>query len=341
MALNVLSSTPLNGETPLPSLGAPLTPTGDFYVRNNFEPPDLDPVQWRLRLHGRVERETELDLETLRSGRTHTRRLTLECAGNGRRLMAPRPPGTPWGLAAAGTASFTGVLLADLLHEAGLRRDAATIVFTGADTGTPSGRGEVAFRRSLPRAVALADVLVAWAMNDEPLTPDHGFPVRLVVPRYYAVASVKWLIDIEAIAEPFEGHFQTDRYVYRVPGLADEPVAHMRVRALVTSHQDGAVVPSGANLIRGVAWSGDGTIERVEVATGPGQAWRSAFVEAGAPPGVAVAWHVSVDLPPGRHRLAVRATDSAGHVQPDHVRWNELGYGNNAVQAVELEASDA
>lgn len=340
MPIDIVTSRPLNGETPAAALGEPITAVEDFYVRNNFDAPDLDADSWRLRVGGLVARELELGLAELQGGSATTRTWTLECAGNGRRGFEPAVGGTPWGLGATGTARFTGVTLSEVLDRAGLSDRVTTIVFTAADAGTIDGT-EVRFRRSLEREVACADAMLAWAMNGEPLTRDHGAPLRLVVPRFYAVASVKWLIEIEATDHPFEGHFQTDRYRFLEPGREPVPVSTMRVRALLTSPGTGEAVPAGRVTLKGIAWSGEGAVTRVDVGVGPGDRWQPARLAPDGTPGVASHWSADVELDAGVHTVRVRATDSAGNVQPARAAWNRLGYGNNAIQEVRLEVREA
>lgn len=342
MTLHVVSADPFNAEPPLTALGEPVTPVEDFYVRSNFSAPELDASRWRLRVHGLVDAQIELDLERLQALPRRTTRVTLECAGNGRKLMNPTPPGTAWALGAVGTANFTGVALSDVLALADPHADAGEVVFTGADSGPVDGRGPTAFQRSLALEHATSDEpLVAWAMNGAPLTRDHGFPVRLVVPRFYAVASVKWLVDVEVVDRSFRGHFQADRYVYRAPGAADHPVTTVRVRSLITSHADGARVANGAVTLRGMAWSGDAEITRVQVRQGP-ETWLDADVRLDGDPdvgvGVMTPWRCVCHLEPGEHELLVRATDATGATQPLASDWNELGYGNNVVQVIRLRA---
>lgn len=337
MPIEIVTSRPLNGETPLAALDEPITPVDDFYVRNNFEAPAIQPDGWRLRVGGLVARPLELTLDDVQSYPASTRNWTLECAGNGRRGFDPEVPGTPWNLGATGTAHFTGARLADVLDDARPSEAATTVVFAGADAGVIAGE-RVQFRRSLSREVALGDVMLAWAMNGEPLTRDHGAPLRLVVPRFYAVASVKWLVHVELRDRPFEGHFQTDRYRYLEPGREPVPVSTMRVRALVTSHRSGEAVAAGSVTIAGAAWSGAGAVRRVEVALGPGGAWQPARLRSQGVAGLAARWTADLDLRPGAHSVRVRATDEAGNVQPDRAPWNGLGYGNNSVQSIELIA---
>ncbi|CAN5755280.1 hypothetical protein BH23GEM9_BH23GEM9_32230 [soil metagenome] len=344
MTLRVVTADPLNAEASLPAIGAPVTPVAEFYIRSNFTAPRIDAANWRLRLHGRVGAVLELTLAELQELAVETRRVTLECAGNGRALLEPATEGTPWGLGAAGTADFTGVRLRDVLELAATGDDAVECVFTGADAGDIDGWGRISFQRSLPLDTATATgPLLAWAMNGAELTVEHGYPLRLVVPNYYAVASVKWLVDIEAVATPFKGHFQTDRYMYRLAGYPPRPVTLMRVRSLITSHADGDRIAAGDVVIAGVAWSGHGSIQRVEVAAGADAPWHEAELEQSASPeivsgGIAQRWHCRITLAAGMHHVRVRATDDAGETQPDEPAWNELGYGNNVIHGIRLEA---
>lgn len=337
MPLRIVTADPLNAEASPDAVGAMPTPVEHFYVRNNFPMPDLDAAAWRLRVYGRVRRPLELALDDLMAMPQATVRVTLECAGNGRELLDPPVEGTRWGLGAAGTADFTGTPLRGVLGQAGLDDDVVECLFSGADEGDIPGWGRVRFERSLGASMALSDTpLLAWAMNGRPLTREHGFPLRLLVPGYYAVASVKWLTRVEALSTPFDGHFQTDRYMYRDADGA-RPVTHMRVRALVTSHADGQRVPAGRVLVAGTAWSGRAAIAAVDVQVDNGD-WQPARVEPGSAAGLAARWRWEVDLAPGVHTVRVRATDGAGETQPAEQYWNELGYGNNMQQLLRLTA---
>jgi DMSO/TMAO reductase YedYZ molybdopterin-dependent catalytic subunit len=332
----------LNEEAPLRVLAEPVTPTEHFYQRTNFLVPEIDPAAWSLAVGGVVRNALTLGLDELRALPAHTVTMTMECAGNARSLVTPLPPGQPWGLGAVSTAQFTGVRLRDVLERAGVREGALEVLFAGADAGAVSPGRTVRFERSLPLDQALhPDVLLAWEMNGEPLPPRHGFPLRLVVPGWYGVASVKWLTRIRVLDAPFDGHFQTERYIYLgEPGVADgTPVTAMRVRALITHPEEGEPLPAGAaTTVRGTAWSGEAPVRRVEVSVDGGATWRDAHLGAAPSLYAAVPWGLTwIPAQAGRHVLLARASDEAGNVQPmDHV-WNELGYGNNAVHRLEVD----
>ena len=218
--LVVHRTAPLNCETSIPALiGGVVMPNARFYVRNHFDTPALDTATWRLAIAGLVERPLRLSLRDLQNMRSHTLVVTLECAGNGRSMFQPPVEGEPWHLGAVSTAEWTGVPLADVLDRAGPAPGAREVIFRGADVGSPgspAGSPEpVRFERSLPISDARGpEALLAYAMNGDPLPIEHGYPLRLIVPGWYAVASVKWLTGIEVTGSPFEGFFQTSRYVY-------------------------------------------------------------------------------------------------------------------------------
>jgi DMSO/TMAO reductase YedYZ molybdopterin-dependent catalytic subunit len=207
------------------------------------------------------------------------------------------------------------------------------VVFRGADGGMVEGRDEpVRFERSLPVPAALwAGALLAYEMNGAELPPAHGYPLRLVVPGWYAVASVKWLTSIEVIGRPFDGYFQVDRY--RIDGT---PVTLQRVRSVIVS--PAGSVPAGTGVIRGVAWSGAAPIARVDVSVGSGP-WQPAALAGAAGSHGWQRWELPVRLAAGTVTLRARATDLAGRCQPDRPAWNPLGYGNNAVHVVSVQVT--
>jgi DMSO/TMAO reductase YedYZ molybdopterin-dependent catalytic subunit len=329
---------PLNCETSVPALlGGVVMPNAHFYVRNHFHIPDLDAASFRLSIGGLVERPCSFGMNELRRLPSQSVVVTLECAGNGRMLFDPPIDGERWNLGAVSTAEWTGVPLAEVLDRAGVRSGAAEVVFRGADAGTIDGRA-VRFERSLPLDVARsADVLLAYAMNGESLPVQHGYPVRLVVPGWYAVASVKWLTEIELFDQPFTGHYQTDKYWYewlRDGRIVREPVTLQRVRALITEPAPDHEIRPGELAVRGVAWSGAASIVRVEVSVEDGQ-WQEARLVGERKRHSWQWWELITHVPhTGAITLRARATDLAGRTQPESAEWNRLGYGNNAIHGV-------
>jgi DMSO/TMAO reductase YedYZ molybdopterin-dependent catalytic subunit len=328
---------PFNAEAPLPALALPITPTPLFFVRNHFDVPVLDAAAWRVRVGGRVERDGSFGVDELKALPRHTVAVTLECAGNGRRLARPQPPGTPWHLGAVSTAEFTGVALRDVLARHGPLPGAAEIVFEGADAGVVDGGREEPFARSLPLERALdGTVLLAWAMNGEPLTPDHGHPLRLLVPGHYGMDSVKWLASITVTDGGFAGFFQRTHYVYTQDGREPEgaPLGRMRVRSLILEPAAGDEV-AGALHVSGVAWSGAGPVTGVELSDDGGGSWWPARLLPPPSPWAMCGWQTEWrPRDAGARTLMARATDAAGDVQPLEPVWNALGYANNAAHRV-------
>jgi DMSO/TMAO reductase YedYZ molybdopterin-dependent catalytic subunit len=340
--LVVNGADPLNCETPAPALGGEVTPVERFYRRNHFPVPVLDAATWRLGVSGMVDRPLSLSLHELTHLPAESMVVTLECAGNDRAQFRPQAPGVQWGAGAVSTAEWSGARLADVLGHAGIRRGAREVIFAGADRGTVEGsRQPVLFERSLTVADALeCGALLAYAMNGQPLPARHGYPVRLVVPGWYAVASVKWLTDIRVAAEPFDGFFQAVHYVYewdRGGSSSVEPVRLQQVRALITRPASGQLLASGALTVRGVAWSGAAPIERVEVSV-EGGPWQKARLVGMAPPSGWQQWEfLLTGVEPGELSLRARATDLTGQVQPEQPEWNRLGYGANFIHEVRIQ----
>ena len=334
---------PLNCETAIPALiGGMVMPNPRFYVRNHFQIPRLDPSTWRLNVVGLVERPLSLSLRDLVKMPSRSQFVTLECAGNGRSLLNPRVNGEQWNLGAVSTAEWTGVPLAEVLDRAGVKAGAREVVFRGADSGQlEASREPIRFERSLRMDDAQgSEVLLAYAMNGETLPIQHGYPLRVIVPGWYAVASVKWLTEIDVISGPFTGHYQTETYFYewqRSKQLVREPVSLQRVRSLITEPEPESEVEQGVLPIRGVAWSGAAPIARVEVRIGGGP-WQEARLSGERKRGSWQGWELIVRLEqPGSTGISARATDMASRTQPDSPEWNRLGYGNNAIQKVRVD----
>ncbi len=265
----------------------------------------------------------------------------MECAGNGRALLAPRPLSQPWLTEAVGTGEWTGVPLRTVLEAAGVAPGTVEILFTGLDRGFEGGVEQV-YQRSLPLAEAMSDdALLAYELNGGPLPPQHGFPLRLVIAGWYGMAHVKWLGGITALTEPFTGYQQSVGYrMYDADGTAGAPVTRIHPRSLTL--QPGMpdfmsrerVLDAGPTVLEGRAWSGWAPIERVEVTVDGGATWADAQVE---PPGDERAWQgwsFAWDPAPGGYEVGSRATDAAGNVQPSEPDWNLKGYANNAVERI-------
>jgi DMSO/TMAO reductase YedYZ molybdopterin-dependent catalytic subunit len=336
--LEVVRQMPYNAETPGQALINRITPTANVYVRTNFDVPVLSDAH-TIEVGGAVHRPLTITIDALRKMPQRTVHATMECAGNGRLGMHPLPVGEPWNNGAVSTITWTGVPLATVLAMAGVSNEAIEVLVTAADSGArDDAEGEVRFARALPIKDALReDTLLALSMNGEPLTPDHGFPVRLAVPGWYGMASVKWVTRIDVITTPFNGYFHRERYVYDgASGIT--PVDYMRVKSIITAPIDEARTARNIN-ISGWAWSGYGAITRVEVAIEGGNDWHKAELGTSDSPYAWTPWSLNITLPsPGRFALRSRATDASGATQPDQIVWNRLGYGNNAIRHILINA---
>ena len=328
-----------NKSMPLEALRYDFTPTGMHYIVVHWDVPEVDAGGWRLRIGGRVRQAMELDLEDILRRPRQTIPVTLECCGNGRALMKPRALGQPWILGAIGTAEWTGTSLGPILEEAGLEDEAVEFVFTGADRGIQGGE-EQDYARSLTIEEAMRpEVMLAYEMNGAPLEPQHGYPMRLLVPGWYGMTSVKWLVSIEAVAEPFQGYQQVVAYRYQEDAETfGDPYSRINVRALmvppgITDYParrrfvDAGMVP-----LRGRAWSGRAPIDRVEVAVDGD--WTEGKLEEPVGKFAWRGWTFDWEAVPGEHELACRATDALGNSQPPEQPWNYQGMANNIIQRV-------
>jgi sulfane dehydrogenase subunit SoxC len=320
-----------------------ITPAGMHYLLIHFDVPETDDATWSVSIGGLVREPLELSMADLRSRPSVTIAVTMECAGNGRALLSPRPISQPWLGEAVGTAEWTGTPLRPLVEEAGPLDEAVELVFGGADRGVQK-EIEHDYERSLPIADAVRDeVLLAYKMNGAPLPPQHGFPLRLVVPGWYGMTSVKWLTRITAVGEPFEG-FQQLAYRYRQQPEDDgTPVTRMDPRSLMIPPgipdfmTRSRIVDAGYHVLRGRAWSGWGPIERVEVSADGGSTWATAELGDALSPHAWRSWSFDWDARPGVVELCCRAADGAGNEQPLEPSWNLGGFSNNAVQRVSVE----
>ncbi len=326
-----------NVSLPPEALRYDVTPVGLHYTLSHFDIPAIDPGSYRLAVHDR-----SFSLAQLQALPRRTLRVTLECAGNGRARMAPRYPSMPWTHGAVGTAEWTGVPLSHVLRECALPQNTMEVAFLGADRGFDSGV-EHEFGRSLSMREAMRDeVLLAWSMNGQALLPQHGAPLRLVVPGWFGMASVKWLERIVALERPFEGYQQKVGYHYRkLKGEAGVPVTTMKVKSALVPpgvpdwYTRRRLVEAGRIEVEGRAWSGAGApVRKVEL--GVDGRWTEALLEPQRSSFEWQRWRCTWDAAPGEHRLSCRATDALGATQPEEPDWNRAGMGNNAVQTIEV-----
>jgi DMSO/TMAO reductase YedYZ molybdopterin-dependent catalytic subunit len=337
-----------NHGMPLEVLRWPVTPVGLHYLLIHYDIPLVDD-DWTLRVDGNVAAPFELTLDELKALPAHEVVSTMECAGNGRAKLMPRPVSQPWLDEAIGTGRWRGVRLRDVLDRAAPGDAAVEVLFTGLDRGVEGGE-EQQFQRSLPLSVAREDdVLLAYDLNGAPLPPQHGSPLRLLVPGWYGMTNVKWLTRITLVDEPFAGYQQAHGYHFR----ADEedagvPLQRIRPRALMVPPgipefmTRGRSLTAGRVRIEGRAWSGHAPIEAVDFSTDGGSSWTPAHLddpELGrwAWRGWSSVWEAT----PGEHVLACRARDAAGNEQPLEPEWNVGGYANNAVQRVPVSVRSA
>lgn len=335
-----------NSGMPLEALRYDVTPAGLHYLLIHFDIPAGDPADWTLSIGGRVGRPREFSVEQIKALPARTLRVTLECAGNGRGQLSPRYPSMPWLEEGVSTAEWTGTPLAPLLEEAGIPPNTVEFVFRGTDRGVDRGT-EHDYARSLPVAEAMReDVLIVHAMNGQPLLPQHGAPLRLVVPGWYGMASVKWLASIEAMAAPFDGIQQAHSYHFRTQaGGPGTPCTLIKVNSLLAPpgvpdfYTRQRIVAAGHVKLFGRAWSGGGVpIVRVEVAQDG--LWQDAKLDPVSGPWAWRGWSHDWQACPGEYVLSCRATDAQGSVQPLAPIPDISGFGNNSVQQVRVSVRE-
>ncbi|SEB88284.1 sulfite oxidase [Paenibacillus sp. GP183] len=335
-----------NLEFPMVADSQTITPNELFYVRNHFEYPQIDINTWNLTIEGFVDRPIKFTYADLKGMNKVTLAATLECADNKRSLFEKKAQGNQFGLGAISHAVWGGVRLKDVLYQAGVSPDTTEIIFEGLDSGQRNDMdGCVFFERSLPIDKAFhPDTLLAYEMNGEQLADKHGFPIRLIVPGWYAVASVKWLHRIRAVDEPFMGPFQSVDYVI-LKKTNDykhaEPLPPVLINSSVASPTEEQEIPLGKNIINGYAWAGSQSVTKVEISTDGGKHWSDAnFVD----PDVQYSWRrwsFEWDVQkPGEYTIMSKATNGTGEVQPLKAIWNAKGYLNNSIHTVRVHIID-
>lgn len=333
LSLIIRNARPLDAEAPIEALRTFETRNDLFFVRSHHLPPAEGTTPWTLAIDGDVKSPLTLSIDDLRRMKSVKQAATLECAGNGRgRFTLPATSGVQWEYGAVSNATWTGVPLSALLERAGVQDSALHFWMEGADKSPMPAAPK--FLRSIPRA-ALDDALVAYEMNGEPLPYLHGGPLRLVMPRWYGMAWTKWLTHIHARPTESDNHFMARGYRW-----ADgSPVNFMRVKSVITSPLAGGAVRPGTTRVTGVAWTGTGTVSKIEISSDDGKTWREGRFTTEAKPGTWRLWEADAPIAAaGDQRVRARATDSDGHTQPDQAAPNGAGYGNNSIHEVRFHA---
>lgn len=347
--LIVRDRNPENLEFPFSALNSFITSNEQFFVRSHFDVPKLETDGWRLIIEGRVEKPCEIGYDELLNMPSRTVTMTLECAGNSRIFLSPKVGGLQWELGAVSNAEWTGVPLAAVLKRAGIRAGAIEVVLEGADHGVitkePVSPGKIHYARSLPLAKALMpEVVLAYSMNGEPLSPSHGFPLRAIVPGWYGMASVKWLSRIVVADTSFRGYFQTADYTFWEQ--RDElpvqllPVSEVEVKAEIARPALREIIPTDAIYrVYGAAWTGESEVSSVELSTDGGGRWEAAQLLGESVPYAWRLWEYYWRTPaePGMHLLMARATDARGDVQPMQRDTHRGSYIISHVQPIEVE----
>ena len=344
--------------SPPAALQENIVPNDLFYIRNHWrDVPQIDVATYRLAVDGEVERPLSLSYDDLRQMPQRRFEVTFECCGN-----SPVPE--YWGKATRtssvmeqikghgimGNAAWAGVSLADVLERAGVKSSAVEVMFEGADHGpdeTVDDPPEVTYERSLPLAKAThPDTLLAYEMNGETLPAPHGYPVRLLVPGWYGMTSIKWLVGIHVLDHEFKGFYQTERYnTMNGPGAETFYTYHtkMKVKSIITRPAPGEIVPSSGYVVAGAAWAGEDEVVRVDVSTDGGDNWEPAEIVRPRSGYSWYRWEYSWRDPgPGEHVLMARATNDKGETQPMEFpnKWDGRGYGNNMVFPFPVEVRD-
>ena len=346
--LVVRKDEPQNLESPCSIFDSYLTPEHLFYVRNHFPMPRIELDTWRLRVEGCVEQVRDFTYAEILAMPARTVVATLECAGNSRAFLPEPSKGVQWKLGAVGNAEWTGVPLSELLARAGLEDRATDIVLEGADAGEiaeePKTPGIIRYARSLPLSKAVSsDVLVAYRMNGRELSPEHGFPVRAVVPGWYGMASVKWLERILVSDRAFGGYFETFEYSRweRRDGMATlVPLRVGEVKAEIAAPAASSVLKTAtACRIHGAAWAGESEISAVEVSVDNGRTWNRARLLDTPRSYCWVRWDYSWTTPPqsSRATLLAKATAKDGRSQPFEHREDDRHYAVHEVLRIPVE----
>jgi sulfite oxidase len=354
--LIVHSAKPLNAEPPLDRLRSGfVTKTADFYIRSHGNLPDLDADTHKVRVTGKVRQPLDLTVADLKARFTaKTVAAVMQCAGNRRADMqqVEKTSGDPWAPGAIGNAEWTGAPLTDVLCAAGASEgEHLHVAFEAVDMAENEGAKDAPYGVSIPMAKAMTgDVLLAYAMNGEPLTMEHGAPLRIVVPGYAGVRSAKWVGQIRVQDKPSDAFQQAKDYLLFPPDMRKETqdpargttIYEMPLNSAICEPAAGADLKAGRTAVKGYAIATDRAITRVDVSMNGGRQWHQATIEDhGNARWSWTLWHATLDIPAGEYELVVRAWDAAGQTQPAQPddTWNFKGYLSAAWHRIRVTAS--
>jgi DMSO/TMAO reductase YedYZ molybdopterin-dependent catalytic subunit len=353
--VTILNDRPVNVETPPHNLNDDVTPTSRHFIRNNGIPPeDMNPENWMLTIDGFVNNPLKLSIADLKSKfEVVTRKICIECGGNGRAFFDPKAKGNQWTLGAVACSEWTGVRLIDVLKAAGVKKQAIYTAHYGADTHLSGKPGKLPISRGVPIKKAMdANNLITFAMNGKPIHPMNGAPLRLHIPGWPGSFSHKWFNRMQLRDVVHDGTKMTGA-AYRLP---PHPVAagtkvdkkkmvfieSMVVKSLITSPESGIKLPKGERSVRvhGHAWAGDNTVKALDLSIDFGATWIKANLTSPANPYAWQNFSQTVRLPQkGYYEIWARATDDQGRMQPFAIAWNPKGYMNNSMHRISVYAS--
>ncbi|MCL7747524.1 sulfite oxidase [Halalkalibacter alkaliphilus] len=334
---------PENKETPISFLNTDIVPSHLFFKRNHFSYPKLTYSNYWLPINGLVKTPKIFSLQEIVKLPSKTIKVILECAGNKRSLFEPKVFGEQWEKGAISQGYWTGVSLTTLLEATGINPKAKEVLIEGYDKGKRTDKNnEYSYSRSLPLDKALdPDTIIAYEYNSQPIPFKHGYPLRLIVPNWYGMASVKWIKQISLISSEFKGPYQSIDYVY-YPNKENDtdsfPVTIMNVNSTIQEPVHMEILNTGTHVIKGIAWTGAGEVSKVEVSTDHGDTWLEAEIEPTYRSYGWVSWTYEWSVyDPGEYTIMSKSTDTLGRTQPLKPFWNRKGYGYNAIDKVEVK----
>lgn len=335
---------PDNQETPISFIDSGMIDGKLFYRRNHFSYPSLSYANYFLPINGIISTPLLLSLKDIVQLPSKTIKVVLECAGNKRSFFEPEVFGEQWGKGAISQGNWKGVPLKSLLEQAGIKDNAKEVIVEGYDFGKRTDTDQVyTYARSLPIEKALhPDTIIAYEYNNKSIPFKHGYPLRLIVPYWYAMASVKWIKQITVIDGKFKGPFQTTDYMYYPNKENDKdasPVTIINVNSTIQKPLDMEVLTTGKHIIKGIAWTGIGAIAKLEISIDGGKNWAEAQLEDSSHMKYGwVSWSFKWTVQEkGEYVILSKATDSSGRIQPTKAYWNRKGYGYHAMDKISVK----